>query len=293
MTDTATRMYVTGARNAVLLGALEQVLSAAAKADIPVLALKGAVLCALGVYKTGEREFCDLDLLLKKKDLPRFTALLPALNYERTPDGSNDFVLKGAPDSFCLPALDLHAEPFQFSLEYARQEELIWAAAQPLEIGAAKAYAPSAEWLLLIALLNPLLHDACLPVKAVEDARRITQYFKLDWEVVRDLSDKLRVRPPLEAALKRLELEGVAGCPAPRSPETVLDKLFFKAACRSEPSKMLQYLLPAALSPRAALGQVFADREYFAARGLSFSMVQRIKRPLFLLRDFLKALFGL
>jgi len=267
MTAEGSMRYLTGARNAVLLDALGEVLSAAERAGIAVLPLKGAALCALGVYEVGEREFCDLDLLVRKKDLPLLAELLPQLNFERTPGCANDYVRAGPPDSICLPALDLHTEPFQFVPEYARTEELIWQTAQPLELGGVRALAPAPEWLALIALLNPLLHNACIPARAVEDARRIAGHFSVKWELVRGLADRLGVRPALEAALKRLELEGVEGCPLPRRPVAV-DRLFFLAAGKDEPSKFLQFLLPAVLSPRSALEHLFPDREYFAARCL-------------------------
>ncbi|HOX23744.1 MAG TPA: nucleotidyltransferase family protein, partial [Elusimicrobiales bacterium] len=73
---TASARQIITARNAVLLQALDEILAAAAAEALPVMPIKGAALCLLGIYELGEREFADLDLLVKQEDRPRFKKLL-------------------------------------------------------------------------------------------------------------------------------------------------------------------------------------------------------------------------
>ncbi|NLO91275.1 MAG: nucleotidyltransferase family protein [Elusimicrobia bacterium] len=288
MTQTAAaNVYLTGARNAVLLRALEDVLSAAAKAGISVMPIKGALLCAVGVYQPGEREFCDLDLLVKAGDAQRFAALLPELGYERTRGGSNDFVMSGPEGVLCLPAIDIHTAPFEFAPDAGLAVSLLWESASEVFWGEVKFMSPSAEWLLLIALLNPLLHNGCLPGQAVNDARGIARHFAADWEAARVLALRLGLAAPFGAAMRRLELERVSGA---RAAGGVKERIFFAAARRSDPSRTLQYLLPAVLSPANLPRRIFPGREFFEARGEPFTLWRRLSRPLGLILGFLKSL---
>lgn len=65
----------------VLLGKID---AAAREARIPVMALKGAALHAIGVYAPGDRPMADIDLLVRDDDMPRMGALLEELGYEGT-----------------------------------------------------------------------------------------------------------------------------------------------------------------------------------------------------------------
>jgi hypothetical protein len=49
---------------------------------LPLVALKGAALHALGFYRAGERPMADLDLLVRESDLPAAARLLEEQNYE-------------------------------------------------------------------------------------------------------------------------------------------------------------------------------------------------------------------
>jgi hypothetical protein len=51
---------------------------------LPVVALKGAELHALGVYSAGERPMADIDLLVREEDVGRATTLLTSLGYVET-----------------------------------------------------------------------------------------------------------------------------------------------------------------------------------------------------------------
>ena len=52
--------------------------------DLPVLALKGAALQAMGLYTVGERPMADLDLLVREEDVARSSRLLQALGFQES-----------------------------------------------------------------------------------------------------------------------------------------------------------------------------------------------------------------
>src|SRR5262249_39560586 len=65
-----------------LLAALLEAIDAGARREgIPLVALKGAALHALGLYIPGERPMADIDLLARRADYPRAAALLETLGY--------------------------------------------------------------------------------------------------------------------------------------------------------------------------------------------------------------------
>ena len=53
-------------------------------AGVPVVALKGAALHALGLYRAGDRPMADLDLLVREEDVDLTSGLLEALGYRAT-----------------------------------------------------------------------------------------------------------------------------------------------------------------------------------------------------------------
>jgi hypothetical protein len=71
-------------RHARIESLLRHIDRAAAGADIPVVALKGAELCAMGLYGPGERPMGDVDLLVRSTDLGRTTHLLESLGFQES-----------------------------------------------------------------------------------------------------------------------------------------------------------------------------------------------------------------
>jgi hypothetical protein len=71
-------------RHGRITAVLEQVHRQASAAGLPVIALKGAALHALGVYVPGERPMADIDLLVRPADAQRAADVLAALDYAQT-----------------------------------------------------------------------------------------------------------------------------------------------------------------------------------------------------------------
>jgi hypothetical protein len=68
-------------RHRRLMELLDSVAQRARRDGIPIVALKGAALCALGVYAAGERPMADLDLLVSPSDLEPAARMLTSLGY--------------------------------------------------------------------------------------------------------------------------------------------------------------------------------------------------------------------
>jgi len=71
-------------RHARIAMLLERIDAAAKQHVLPIVALKGAALHALGIYRPGERPMSDLDVLVHPDDLPAAAHLLASLGYERS-----------------------------------------------------------------------------------------------------------------------------------------------------------------------------------------------------------------
>ena len=69
------------ARNMQMYQTLAQVVSALQEHGIDVIVLKGPVLAATVYPHIGTRQFCDLDLLIKKADLPKVESCITKLGY--------------------------------------------------------------------------------------------------------------------------------------------------------------------------------------------------------------------
>jgi hypothetical protein len=74
----------TADRHARIEALLRLIDRAAAGADVPAVALKGAELHAMGLYGPGERPMGDVDLLVRNTDLERTTHLLESLGFQES-----------------------------------------------------------------------------------------------------------------------------------------------------------------------------------------------------------------
>jgi hypothetical protein len=71
-------------RHRRIAAVLQEIADCAAAQGLPLVALKGAALHALGVYSAGERPMADIDLLVRKADAGRAAELLASVGYVQT-----------------------------------------------------------------------------------------------------------------------------------------------------------------------------------------------------------------
>lgn len=78
---TRAQRLATALRNESIAAALDEILDAAATANLPMLPLKGAVLAFTIYGDAGLRPMRDVDVLVRPRDLPRAIALLESLGF--------------------------------------------------------------------------------------------------------------------------------------------------------------------------------------------------------------------
>lgn len=67
-----------------IAGLIAHIDARARRMALPLVALKGSALHALGLYIAGERPMADIDLLVRSRDLPVVQALLEEMGYEES-----------------------------------------------------------------------------------------------------------------------------------------------------------------------------------------------------------------
>jgi hypothetical protein len=200
-------------RNICALRTLERVALAFNAAGVPLLALKGAAL-NLTLYRTPHaRPMSDLDLLVRRADVPAAQTLLGSLGCAPgaplvRPDFFPQFHYECeylAGDAF-VTRIDLHARPLR-PLRYAvlAPPDALWTDARPVAVGAARVLVPGPEDMLIHLAAHAAVHGA-VSDKWRRDLRAWRQRFgpEIDWprfcEHVRAWSLAWPVRRGLEMA---------------------------------------------------------------------------------------------
>lgn len=275
------------ARGIMLLGAFEEARAAAARAGIEVVPLKGVALFELGIYRPGERDLSDADLLLRPRDLPAFENILRELGYLPMPD-SADAWFKAQPGGAPPLILDLHTGLWHIP---DTEEFFKWA----LEPGRRGPQLCLAD-LFIHAAAHPLLHHGELTPRALEDCARVAGAAPGDgekfWALVARKAELYGVRPVLWPVVRRLAA-GPFAVPAeaiaalkPRLGEKI-KAAFFERAARSY-SKPLEYLLPVLHRPGLLVKYLAPEKKFMERRYGSASALNYALRPLRLLRAVLR-----
>lgn len=277
------------AREIILLDALRGVRAAALAAGAEVVPLKGAALLELGLYAPGERPMTDVDLLVRPEDLEVLEKVLASLGYSPM-EGSSDAWLRPSPGNAPPAIIDVHT-----ALRHARdQRELFdWG----LERGP-EGLRLGPEDLFLHLALHPLLHHGEFTPRALEDCRRAASYGSrregnVFWPSAARKAAVQGVRGAVWPAVSRLAAEGglspaEAEAFRPRGASERMQAALFERAAR-KPSRLLEYMLPAALRPGLAAGYVLPPRRFMLRRYGGASMALYALRPLRLLAS---VLFG-
>jgi hypothetical protein len=84
----------TAMRHARIEGLLKELDTQAIRGGVPVLALKGAALHAMGLYAAGERPMADIDILVRPNDAGKMATALGSLGYRESGEDSEERVFK-------------------------------------------------------------------------------------------------------------------------------------------------------------------------------------------------------
>lgn len=200
-------------------------------AEVPVLVLKGPVLSQLLHGDPTVRSYGDLDLLVRREDIPRAAHLLEQDGYRIHTAfdwvSLNDLIALDYELSFqheLGAAIDLHWDIAPGAYPFRLNPEVLWASMELVEIFGRPVPSLNAECLLLFLCLHATKH-AWARITWVRDVERLVAVYSsadganarrpLDWSGVLALSERSGCeRPLLLGVLLAHELFG-AGVPVP------------------------------------------------------------------------------
>jgi hypothetical protein len=186
-------------RNLFLVSRLVRLLDLFQSADIPVIPLKGLVLAEALYGDVALRQFDDLDLLVRKKDISRAVQLLQAHGY------TLNSALSWAPmetlvDSNCELAfrrecgtkVDLHWEIAPRDSPFWFDSDILWSSLRSVRIAGRVVQSPSSECLLVFLCMHGAGH----------------LWFRLQW--VCDVARLIEISPEMNWS-RVFELAGLDG----------------------------------------------------------------------------------
>ena len=246
---------------------------------IEIVALKGAALLELGIYKLGERGMSDVDVLVRPGDLLPFEEILKKLGYQAMPN-SADAWFKPPAGSAPPVILDLHTGLWHIR---GTDELFKWG----LEPGP-EGLTLNLSDLFLHAAAHPLLHHGELTPGNIEDCARIILNAPGDgekfWAVVVRKAAIYKMRAVVWPVIKRLAPgpiaipAGVLAALEPRGLEKIKAAFFEKAAKKH--STALEYLLPALQRPSLLIKYAVPKKRFMLRRYGAASLALYLLRPL-------------
>jgi hypothetical protein len=245
---------------------LSDVVLAFESEGVAVIPLKGPVLAEALYPDPGLRPFTDLDLLIRRDDLPRALAILTTLGYRHLGAGrplAHELAYAGAA-AFVGPAgsggdlpLDLHWELVDHpgaGRGGAMDPREIWERAVRVETGGRPMLSLCPEDLLIYLALHLALHHALAGLAWQLDLALFLRRYgaALDWDGVAERARRWRAAGALYFALRQVEGRlGASAPPAllprlrPRGPRSwLLERLLRRSDRQLE---RLDYLVPVLL----------------------------------------------
>jgi hypothetical protein len=161
-----------------------------ARASVPALALKGlALLTTAYDGDFGLRGMLDVDVLVRKEDLPRAAQTLKQQGFRSVHPPTLDELCCGV-TSFGENGCALHRGELELDLHWHFSridpstwlDDLVWSHAQRVKAGRVELTVPSATELLLLVALHGAMWTPAGPVLWPADAWRLVGSGAVDWE---------------------------------------------------------------------------------------------------------------
>ena len=177
---------------------------------VPVMILKGAALCDTVYPHIGLRTFCDLDVLIQKKDIQKVMGVLKQLDYSISHTHAQHHFTAYQESNHSLP-LEVHwdlvnqASPFQ---KHAFQLCLdkFWQDAMSFEFRETEALWLSPEHQLIYLSVH-MLKEGYSNRKWLYDLYYLLKFFRggIDWNKLFEECEKYQVKRPVYYALSALD----------------------------------------------------------------------------------------
>lgn len=203
------RFLSNAAHNIIHLESLARLAKKLNEKKIPLMLLKGAALCDTVYPHIGLRTFCDLDILIHKKDIQKVTGVLTQLDYSIFHTHAQHHFSAYQESNHSLP-LEVHwdlvneASPFQ---KYAFQLclEKFWQDAMSFEFKDTEALWLSPEHQLIYLSIH-MLKEGYSHRKWLVDLYYLLQFFRggIDWNKLFEESEQYQVKRPVYYALSTL-----------------------------------------------------------------------------------------
>ena len=198
------------AYNIIHMENLAQLVKNLKNKKIPVIILKGAALCETVYPHVGMRAFCDLDILIRKKDIQRVMGLLEQLDYTLSFTHARHHLMAFQNSNHSLP-LEVHwnlvndASPFQ-KYAFKLSMDRFWQDARPFNFRGAEASWLSPEHQLIYLSVH-MLKEGYSQRKWLLDIYYLLKYFKeqIDWQKLLEECREFHARRPVYYALSALD----------------------------------------------------------------------------------------
>jgi len=181
------------ARSLLLVRDLANIVELLGRHGMPVVPFKGPALAESLYGNAALRECVDLDILIRRRDVPQAIRTLVSAGYvdgkQLTPAQQNAFVATQYEYPFLSPSgilveLQWRIVPRYFSLPLS--EEQYWSRIQPLTVCGREMNSPSGEDLLLLLCFHGGKHGWEKLIWLADVAELLVSSPHLDWEYVRD-----------------------------------------------------------------------------------------------------------
>jgi hypothetical protein len=225
------RLLSSAAFNIIQLEKLARLAKKLSQQKVPLMILKGAALCDTVYPHIGLRTFCDIDILIHKKDIQKVMGVLTQLDYSISHTHARHHFTAYPESNHSLP-LEVHwdlvneASPFQ---KYAFRLclEKFWQDAMSFEFKESEALWLSPEHQLIYLSVH-MLKEGYSNRKWLVDLYYLLKFFRggIDWNKLFEESEKYQVKRPLYYALSTLdEIFHVSEMNGDLLSQEILDKL--------------------------------------------------------------------
>lgn len=205
----------TAARNMLILHDTEIILNALQKAGIPAAALKGIYLLENVYLDIGSRSMNDIDILVKKQDLPESLAVMHKLGYKPNSYFSladENIDTKHVPpmEKPGSPLVELHWTLLEEDEPFTIDAKAVWERTVPAEIANVSALSLSIEDLILHLCLHlTYQHYLNLGLRGLMDIALVIHNFRseLDWQKLVQIAKSWGAEKVAALTLKLVETQ--------------------------------------------------------------------------------------